>query len=110
MSYLSLKLSTVNPARTVNAIEDIWTDFSNGAPMEYFFLDQTFADLHAGENRLSRILIYLTLLALFIAFMGMFAIANMTIKDRKKEIAIRKVLGASVSGVSNMTSVNSYYW
>ena len=102
MDYLSLKVSTSNLSQTLGAIEDVWSDVTDGMPLEYYFLDQSFADLHAREKRLSGILLYLTLLALFIAFMGMFAIANMTVKDRIKEIAIRKVLGATVSGISNM--------
>ena len=102
MNYLSLRVSTVNLSKTLTEIERVWSDVANGIPLEYSFLDQTFADLHAREQKLSRILSYLTFLAIFIAFMGMFAIANMTVKDRIREIAIRKILGASVSGISNM--------
>jgi putative ABC transport system permease protein len=84
----------------LQAIEGVWSKFSGQAPLEYFFLDQSFAELFEKEKRLSRVLAFLTILAIFIAVMGIFAIANMTIKDRLKEIAIRKVLGASVSGVT----------
>ncbi|MBO3699794.1 ABC transporter permease [Roseivirga sp. E12] len=101
MDYLNVKISTENVSETLRAIEATWSEVSNGAPLEYFFLDQTFSDLYAQESRLSSILLYLTVLALFIAAIGMFSIANMTIKDKRKEIAIRKVLGGSVSGVSN---------
>ena len=104
MDYLNLKVSAGNLSETLVAIEDIWYDFTDGIPMKYTFLDQTFAELHAREKRLSDIVLCLTILALFIAFMGMFAIANMTVKDRLKEIAIRKVLGASVAGISNMVA------
>lgn len=102
MPYLNVNISSENAQATMRDIQETWSQMSNGAPFSYYFLDQTFADLQAQEARLSDILKYLTGLALFIAFTGMFAIANLTIKDRKKEIAIRKVLGASISGVSNM--------
>lgn len=100
--YLSVKVATGDMSTTLKEIEGVWSQFGNGVPLEYFFLDQTFAELFAQESKLSNVLLYLTGVALFIAFMGMFAIANLTIKDKKKEIAIRKVLGASASGVSNM--------
>ena len=102
MGYLNVKINTANVGNTLRQIEAVWDEVSNGAPLEYFFLDQTFADLNNQESKLSNILLYLTLLALFIAVIGMFAIANMTIKDRRKEIAIRKVLGGSASGVSSL--------
>ncbi|GJM35275.1 MAG: ABC transporter permease [Saprospiraceae bacterium] len=107
--YLSLKLSTANVPETLSAIENVWSDFSNQTPLEYFFLDKSFAELYAKESQLSNVLLFLTILALFIAFIGMFAIANMTIKDRTKEIAIRKVLGASVSNVVMLITRN-FLW
>ena len=91
---------------TLQQIERVWATFANQAPLEYFFLDHTFAELYAKESRLSNVLGFLTTLALFIAFIGMFAIANMTIKDRTKETAIRKVLGASVSSVTFLITRN----
>jgi len=104
LDYLSIKVNTADLSNTISAIEDTWSEVSGGMPFQYFYMDQTFVKLQAQEERLAGIMKYLTGLALFIAFMGMFAIANLTIKGRKREIAIRKVLGASVSGISNMIS------
>lgn len=101
-SVVNVKLSTADVSQTIYEIEQVWNAVSNGAPFEYFFLDAQFAQLNDQEEKLSSILVYLTFLAIFIAFIGMFAIANMTIKDKLKEIAIRKVLGASINGVSAM--------
>lgn len=101
-NFINVKLSTANLAESLDQIEQTWHEVANGAPFGYFFLDETFSKLHKQESKLSDILTYLTILALFIAFVGMFAIANMTIKDKLKEIAIRKVLGASASRVSAM--------
>lgn len=102
LDYVSVKLNTADISETIGEIEGIWSKFTNGEPMEYFFMDQQFADIHAQENRLSKILMYLTMLAFFIAFVGMIAITRITIKDKRKEIAIRKVLGESVAGVTNL--------
>jgi putative ABC transport system permease protein len=102
LDYISVKINSQNFRQDLSDIEDVWTQFANGAPAEYFFLEQTYADLIVQENRMAQILMYLTILAFFIAFIGMVAIANITMKDQRKEIAIRKVLGASVIGVMNM--------
>jgi putative ABC transport system permease protein len=104
LNFITVKTSTNNLAQTIDQLENIWGEVANGAPFEYFFLDETFAALYEQESKLSNILIYLTFLTLFIAFVGMFAIANMTVKDKLKEIAIRKVLGASASSVSAMVT------
>jgi len=104
MNNMSLKLSTNNLSNSLEDIEAIWDEHSNELPFEYFFLDQTFADHYKKESQLSQILLYLTVLALFIAFMGMFAIVNITLKDRVKEIAIRKVLGVSLFSVTHLIS------
>ena len=101
-THLGIKLSTAGLSETIRGIENAWNEVANGAPFEYYFLDESYEAMNAQEGKLLNMMLYLTLLALFIAFIGMFAIANLTIKDRKKEIAIRKVLGASVAGVSNM--------
>ncbi len=98
-SYLNLRLATTDIKNTLDQIEATWAGFSNGAPADYFFLDDKFRELIEEEARLTQLMTLLSGLAIFIAFMGMFAIANMTIRDKTKEIAIRKVLGASVSGV-----------
>ncbi|MEL6534073.1 MAG: ABC transporter permease [Bacteroidota bacterium] len=102
--FLYVKLSNADLASAVEAIQAVWQQYSDGNAMEYFFLEDTYAKHYAQEERLSDILLYITGLALFIACLGMFAVANMVIKDRRREIAIRKVLGATVSQVTGLVS------
>ena len=102
MNYLNVKIGTTNVSETLRSIEDTWSEVGNGSSLEYFFLEQTYADLYAQETRLSTLMKYLTGLAVFIAVIGMFAITNMNLRDRRKEIAIRKVLGGSVTKVSGL--------
>ena len=99
MDNLSLKLATSDLRGTLDKIESTWSSFSNGVAADYYFLDEKFQQLFDQEARLSKLLIYLSVLAIAIAVMGMFSIANLTIKSKVKEIAIRKVLGASVSTI-----------
>lgn len=104
LDYVNVKVQSPDMFQTLNELEEVWDRFANGAPLEVLFQDETYAALMLSERRLSRIMLALSGLALFIAIMGMFAIANMTIRDRKREIAIRKVLGATATGVSTMVT------
>lgn len=99
LDYVSLKIEAGNIGKSLTNIEKVWNGVSDGAPIDYFFLDSVFDDLLKEEQRLSQLMFGLTLLSFFIAFIGMFSIASMTLKDRNKEIAIRKVLGSSILSV-----------
>ncbi|MEQ9424144.1 MAG: ABC transporter permease [Cyclobacteriaceae bacterium] len=103
---LAVKLGTTNLSQTLAQIEGTWYSVAPNQPLQSYFLDQTFAELHETETRLSEVMLNLTFLSIFIAFMGMFAIANMVIKSRLKEIAIRKVLGATLGQVVNLVTQN----
>ncbi len=100
LPYAHIKLSTNDLAHSISELETTWNELTGGLPMEYYFLDETFNSLHLEQVKLSKILLYLTTLSILIAFIGMYAIANITIKDQLKEIALRKVLGGSVISVS----------
>ncbi len=100
VNFLSVKLATDGLSESLEKIESKWKEFSNGTSMDYAFLDQTFQTLHIEEQKLKQVLLYVTVLAIFVAMMGMLAISNITIQNRKKEISIRKVLGASLSHIS----------
>ncbi|MDW3212049.1 MAG: ABC transporter permease [Reichenbachiella sp.] len=102
LDFINLKISSHHMNETLIAIEDSWTKLSGGAPLNYFFLDQVYEDLLQEENVLSQLMLGLTFLSFFIAFIGMFSIANIRLKDKTKEIAVRKVLGSSVIDVMQL--------
>ncbi len=74
------------------------------APLEYFFLDQTYEELVTRESRLGEILMYLAAISVLIAVMGMLAMVKIQLKDQLKAIAIRKVLGASEAALLRLIS------
>jgi len=80
-------------------IERKWNELVPQRPFTYFFLDENFAALHRSDERFQRVVSGLTVLALCIAGLGLFALASFTTERRTKEIGVRKVLGASVSGI-----------
>ncbi|MDX1641107.1 MAG: FtsX-like permease family protein [Balneolaceae bacterium] len=84
---------------TITYLQQIWKKFEPEKPLEYSFVEDSFDKLYAEEKRLSKLLSYLTALAILLACMGVFSLSIFTIQNRKKEIAIRKVMGASLKHV-----------
>ena len=80
-------------------VEETWTRFMPEKPLRYEFLDQEYAALYQSEMRLSRLAGVFTGLAILIACMGLWSLASFSTVQRTKEIGLRKVLGASVSGI-----------
>ena len=93
-----------NPQRAVEQARTLWKTFGSGEPFEYNFLDEKFDALFRNELRLKNIASVFTALAIFVACLGLFALAAFTIEQRTKEIGIRKALGASVPGLTLILS------
>lgn len=97
--YLSIRTRPGQIQNTLEFIKSQWGIFTPGRPFEYFFLDESFDRLYRSEERLGKIFLYFSFLSIFIACMGLFAMASFTAQQRSKEIGIRKIHGASVSSV-----------
>ncbi|MEO1023078.1 MAG: ABC transporter permease [Bacteroidota bacterium] len=102
--YLSVRLSSDNVSGIIPAIEDNWASFSPERPFEFFFLDETFDVMYESETRLSSIFRAFSLVAIFIACLGLFGLASYNIEQRMKEIGIRKVLGAKIYDIVSLLS------
>ena len=88
----------------IESIENIHKKYAADKPFEYFFLDDAFNETFKTEIRMSRMFTVFTSFAIFIACMGLFGLVTFTAETRTKEIGIRKVLGASVSGLVSLIS------
>jgi putative ABC transport system permease protein len=88
----------------VRETEELWKQYASGDPFEYAFLDQNFDELFREEQRLSTLFSIFTALAIFIACLGLFALAAFTAEQRTKEIGIRKAMGATVFGITTLLS------
>ncbi len=102
--YLVMKVQPENLQETVSFVETQLKEFSPGYPFEYAFLDDAFDSMYKTELNLGILLNAFTVLALFIAAIGLFGLASFMMEQRAKEIGIRKVLGASL--VHILTVVN----
>lgn len=92
---MSIKISADNAPATISAIEETWKKVNPGSTFEYDFLDEQFANLYRNEQAFSSMFSHFTILAILIAGLGLFALSAFTAEQRKKEIGIRKVMGAS---------------
>jgi putative ABC transport system permease protein len=79
------------------AMEEKWKKIVPASPFSFVFVDQAYHNLYSSETRLSSIMNVFSVLAIFIAGLGLFGLASYTIMRRTKELGIRKVLGASLS-------------
>jgi putative ABC transport system permease protein len=103
-AYFTVKLDGRNMSSGIEKIQAAWNKRVTTRPFQYFFLDETYAKLYAAEQNFKIIFFYITAIAIFISCLGLFGLSSFITQQRTKEIGIRKVLGASVSGIVGMLS------
>jgi len=104
IKYILIRIPPNDVNGTINYLETKWKDFSNEYPFEYFFLDETINKTYKGQDNLGKLVAYFSVLTIFIACLGLFALASFTAEQRTKEIGIRKVLGAPTSTLVKLMS------
>jgi ABC-type antimicrobial peptide transport system permease subunit len=106
-------LIKINGEKTEEAlaqIEQVWGNINPISPFEYHFLDQKYDSLYRKENKIGTILNAFTLFAIVISCLGLFGLASFLTEQRTNEIGIRKVLGASESGIVFLLSKQFTKW
>jgi putative ABC transport system permease protein len=102
--YTSIKVTAGSLSGTIHYLQQIWAKTLPNLPFNYFFLDSDFNNQYSSENRFGRLFLYFSILAIFISCLGLLGLASYNTLQRTREIAIRKVLGASVSGILSLLS------
>ncbi|MGC4036825.1 MAG: ABC transporter permease [Chitinophagaceae bacterium] len=101
---LNIKLSTANGTgqvkNTIESIEKLWKDAYPDKPFEFSFLDESIAAFYESEQKTEQIINGCMFTAIFISCMGLFGLISFVTEQRRKEIGVRKVLGASVSQIT----------
>jgi putative ABC transport system permease protein len=97
--YFSINLQTTGLSKNLAGIEKLYHQFFPGNAFESFFLNDYFNRQYKADQQFGNIFGLFTVLAIFIACLGLTGLATYAIKLRTKEIGIRKVLGASVQGI-----------
>jgi len=103
---IAVRLASGNPKPILTAIEKVYAATAPQYPFAYSFLDEEFASQYKTEQKQGQVLTIFSVLAIFIACLGLFGLASYTTEQRRKEIGIRKILGASVSGIVTLLSTD----
>ncbi|WP_299314717.1 ABC transporter permease [uncultured Aquimarina sp.] len=101
---ITVKLESQNIKQTIASIKDQWESFLPDQPFDYFFLDDSFNEQYQNEERFGNLFLYFASLAILISCLGLLGLAAYSTLQRKREIGIRKVIGASVSEIVNLLS------
>ena len=107
---ITLNIKIENLAETIAFARTKWKELFPDIPFDYFFLDTAFNQQYQSEERIGAIFSALTFLGLFIACLGLFGLASFITEQKTKEIGIRKVLGATVSGIIFLLSREFIKW
>jgi len=98
-NWLFLRTETQNYEQLLTSLEQQWKATVSNVPFDYTFVDKEVEKLYEEEKRLGQISVVFTFLAILISCLGLFGLVSYVAEQKKKEIGIRKVLGASVKSV-----------
>ena len=100
------RFNSADVTKLVDVIEEKYRSVAPGMPFEYSFLDESFDEMYRQEQRVGRVALTFAILAIIIACLGLLGLATYIAEQRTKEIGVRKVLGASVSNIVKMLSID----
>ena len=100
------RFNTTEVSGLINNIESKYKAMATGMPFNYRFLDDFFDKMYRQEQRIGKVALTFSFLAIIIACLGLFGLATYIAEQRTKEIGIRKVLGASVPNIVTMLSTD----
>jgi putative ABC transport system permease protein len=109
-TYITVKYSGNNTAAMRSYIQTVWDNLHPVEKCYFSSLDDIIDNLYSNEKKISALSTILSILAVFVACMGLFGLAMFVTEQRKKEIGIRKVLGASVAEVTLTISKQFVLW
>jgi putative ABC transport system permease protein len=103
---VAVKLKTADIKNTIAYLDNVWSKFVPSYPLDYKFMDETYATMYKAEGKLSELLWIFTIMAIVVGCMGLFGLAAFSAEQRTKELGIRKVLGANAFDIVGLLSKN----
>jgi putative ABC transport system permease protein len=110
MEYISVRFTPGKEEKIISALQRTWTGFSPALPTDYTFLESIYDQLYGNEMRARILLLIFSGLAIFIACLGLLGLASFMAEQRRKEIGIRKVFGASSGNIYSLLSREFIKW
>ncbi|MFC2102575.1 ABC transporter permease, partial [Bacteroidota bacterium] len=102
--YIFIRVTPHADSTTVNHINRCWSAFSGNYPFEFQYLTDVFERQYQSDEQLIKLFRYFTFIAIVLSLLGLVGLAAFMIKQRTKEIALRKVFGASVISIGRYLS------
>ena len=96
---ITFRFQAAEASTVIETLEKTWKKLAPDSPFQYSFVDEDFGKMYSAEQRLGKIFAIFSGLAILIACLGLFALTAFTAEQRKKEIGIRKALGASIQNI-----------
>jgi putative ABC transport system permease protein len=108
--YMAIKVAAQKIANVINTIKQEWNSINPDAPFDYSFLDMDYYRLYKSEQQTQKMALLFSALAILISALGMFGLVSFSVEKRKKEIGVRKVLGASVVSIDILLCKEFMKW
>lgn len=102
-------MNTSNLKSTIAQVGKTWKKYFPELPFEYKFLDEDFNSQYAADQKRGKIFATFSILTIFITCLGLLGLTAFTTQQKQKEISIRRVMGASVSQIIRLITIN-YLW
>jgi putative ABC transport system permease protein len=97
--YITIRLREGDRAGVIAEIEKKWKEYVPNTPLQYYFLDEDFEKMYIQEKQNAKMAVLFSILAIFIASLGLFGLTSYTVEQRTKEIGVRKAMGSSIAGI-----------
>jgi putative ABC transport system permease protein len=107
---ISVRVTNKDLPKTLDFLKMTWDKYSNGVPFQYSFLDTDYEKLYDRERRISKTLTIFSILAIFIACLGLLGLASFMAERKTKEIGIRRIHGAFSFQIFIMLALNFNKW
>jgi putative ABC transport system permease protein len=101
-TFMTVSVASKDIQAVLKSLEQKWGELRPDLAFNYFFVDQSYREQYASEERFGKLFVLFATLAIFISCLGLLGLSAFTIGRRTKEIGIRKVLGSSVAGIVNL--------
>jgi putative ABC transport system permease protein len=97
--YVTVRLAAQNYRQTIASIEESWKEFTSNDPLQYYFIDEDFEQMYLQEKQNAQLAVIFSIIAIFIAALGLFGLTSFTVEQKTKEIGVRKAMGSSIAGI-----------
>ncbi|MEX0722733.1 MAG: ABC transporter permease [Gracilimonas sp.] len=104
VAHTAVKIAPGNPGPALTHLEEVWSELNPIDPFEYRFLDERLDEIYEAEQTMSSLATAFSILCIIIACLGLLGLASYSAQLKKKEIGIRKSLGASIGNIVSLLS------